>query len=88
MSYRWAVEWQQKNKLDGETAQWMARYFRHPRDPIYTGCSLALFATRQQAREWVWEYYGYIAKRPDLMAEPHGWKTPKIYKVRLELVKL
>lgn len=87
MSHLWAVEWRSDNWLDGRTRHWMAKYFQHKRDPVYTGYCPALFATRREARAWVKEFHGYIAKRPDLRAEPHGWKPPKIYKVKVELIK-
>jgi len=87
MKHKWAVEWQQANRLDGVTQHWMAKWFTH-RDDVYTGCYLALFDTRQEARAWVKEHYGYIANRPDLQIEPHGWKVPKVFKVRIELIKV
>jgi len=42
-----------------------------------------LFRTRQAAREWIKTKYGYIAERPDLQAEPHGWRMPKAVKVKI-----
>lgn len=88
MKHKWAVEWQQANRLDGVTQHWVAKDYRHPADPIYTGCYLALFNTRKEARAWVKEHYGYIAKRLDLQIEPHGWRVPKVFKVRIELIKV
>jgi hypothetical protein len=40
-----------------------------------------LFRTRQKAREYINEKYGYIRTRPDLRVEPHGWRIPTAIKV-------
>lgn len=65
----------QKNKMSG--------YHEHLiwdwRDP--NRMVPKLFKTRREAREWAKEKYGYISKRPDLRAEPHGWMPPKVTKV-------
>lgn len=37
---------------------------------------MLLFRTRSEAREWIEKEYGYLRTRPDLQAEPHGWKMP------------
>jgi hypothetical protein len=43
-----------------------------------------LFATRQAARSFADEKFGYIRNRPDLRDEPHGWRIPRAVKVRVE----
>ena len=63
---RWAVLWRSDSALDGPQA-----HFLFNRD-----CMPQLFRTRQATRAWVQEHWGYLAKRPDLLAEPHGWKMP------------
>ena len=73
----WAAEWHSVNNLDGEK-----RHF------IYNGlCSPALFRTRRECRVFIKDKYGYIASRPDLRAEPHGWRMPQAMKVKIELTK-
>ena len=39
-------------------------------------CIPKLFLTRRETREWIKEHYGYIANRPDLRRQPHGWRMP------------
>lgn len=69
----WAAEWYSVNRLDGET-----RYFlsEAPGPP-------SLFKTRAQCREWIKKHYGYIAHRPDLRAEPHGWRMPRAVRAKV-----
>jgi hypothetical protein len=39
-------------------------------------CLPALFPTREAARRFRDEQYGYIKHRADLRREPHGWRLP------------
>lgn len=41
------------------------------------------FATREKARAWIKEHYGYIRTRPDLKAAPFYWKTPKPVRIKI-----
>ena len=66
----WAAEWHSNNLLDGVS-----------RHIINEDCSPALFRTRKRCREFIKDRYGYIAERPDLRSEPHGWLTPQAVKV-------
>jgi len=68
----WAAEWHSKNRLDGER-----------RHIIYDNCLPALFRTRRECREFIKDTYGYIAERPDLQIEPHGWRVPHAIKVKI-----
>lgn len=69
----WAAEWHSKNLLDGEK-----------RHIINNGnCLPALFRTRQKCRDFIKDKYGYIADRPDLQKEPHGWRIPQAVKVKV-----
>lgn len=43
-----------------------------------------LFTTRQAAREYAQERYGYILTRKDLRSPPHNWQIPK--PIRVEVV--
>ena len=67
-----AAEWHSKNHLDGEK-----------RHILYDNLLPALFRTRQKCRDYIKEGYGYIADRPDLRAEPHGWRMPQAIKVKI-----
>lgn len=69
----WAAEWLSKNKTDG-TNQHL----------IYENCLPKLFKTRNACRAWIYDKYGYIAKRKDLRSEPHGWRVPRAVKVIVE----
>ena len=69
----WAAQWQSYNRLDGDVKHILSENYL----PM-------LFRTRKEAREYIREIYGYIAKRPDLQDEPHGWRMPRAIKVKLE----
>ena len=75
---RWAVEWYSKSRLDG-----VSRFF------VWDGGNPCLFRSRADARDFIRQKWGYIAQRPDLRAEPHGWRLPKAVRVfvRLERAK-
>lgn len=67
---RWALQWHSKNRLDGER-----------KHLIFEDGIPALFKTREAARMFASKKYGYIKARPDLRAEPHGWRFPQPVKV-------
>jgi hypothetical protein len=71
---RWGVQWYSVNRLDGIT-----------RRLIWGGGLPLLFRTRKDARDYVAERYGYIRHRPDLRAEPHGWRVPRAVRVEVTL---
>ena len=71
---RWGVLWRSENILEGRE-----RYIMWESE-----CPM-LFRTRVQARKWIHENYGYIAKRPDLKREPHGWRMPVPVRVEVRL---
>ena len=72
----WAAEWYSQDMLDGET-----------RHIIYEDCLPKLSRTRRECREFIQEKYGYIALRPDLRKEPHGWRMPRAIKVKVEVAE-
>ena len=74
---RWGIEWHSKNKLDGDKRQ-----------IIWSAGKPLFFITRQEAREYIKKEYGYFRDRPDLQAEPHGWKMPKAVKVEVIVRKI
>lgn len=71
----WAVEHHAINRLDGDR-RWLSG------QPNGTTRTL-LFATRDAARKHVEKTHGYLRNRPDLQAEPHGWRMPRVVKVRV-----
>ena len=66
MATLWAAQWHSKSRLDGEN-----RHF------LYENLLSKVFRTRKEARRWIKLTYGYITDRPDLKAEPHGWRMPQ-----------
>lgn len=71
---RWAGLWRSENRIDGKSEHLLC-----------SGCLPILFSSRRQAREHIDALYGYIRKRPDLKAEPHGWKMPIPVRVKIEI---
>lgn len=71
---RWGVLLRSDNRLDG---------YREHLDWEYQTGAAKTFLTRREARVYADTKFGYIRKREDLRAEPHGWKPPKVVKVRL-----
>ncbi len=76
MNIRWGVLFRSDCKLDGKREHLM-----------FENNLPALFVTRKQAREWITKNYGYIRTRPDLRAEPHGWKIPIPVRVKIEVIE-
>lgn len=70
----WAVQWHSRNRADGLDQHWM-----------WDGTGPLLFHTRRDARAFIKSNYGYIAERPDLREEPHGWQAPRAVKVSVIL---
>lgn len=71
---RWGILWRSENRVDGKREHMMWRD-GHP----------LIFKTRDGARAYIRGHYGYIANRPDLRVEPHGWKVPIPTRVRVIL---
>jgi hypothetical protein len=72
----WAILMRSENKLDG--------YRQHFDGTTNHPCRRRLFETRKEAREFIKQHYAYF-KRPDLRAEPHGWKMPLPVRVKVEV---
>lgn len=85
----WAVKWQSENLLDGKTQYlmggWGPQISGVPR--CFAGYTTMVFRTRQAARDFIREYYGYIRRRADLRCEPHGWKTPIPVRVTVQVLE-
>ena len=71
---KWGLLWRSENLLDGKC-----------RHLISEEGKILFFHTRQEARDYAYLKYGYIKKRPDLQAEPHGWDFPKVVKIKLSV---
>lgn len=79
----WAIKWRSDNRLDGKREVFIGR-FAGPDAPFHMkGYSTAVFENRESARDFIKSKYGYIAWRPDLRREPHGWRTPIAVKVEV-----
>ena len=67
----WGIQWRSDCRLDGRQ-----RYliWGHGATPL-------LFRTRRAAQKYIDACYGDIRSRPDLRAEPFGWKMPRPIKV-------
>jgi hypothetical protein len=77
----WCVEWHSVNKLDGDVRHlcW---------DNTTEHAFPHLFRTRAECRAHIEAQYGYVTDRPDLWAEPHGWRKPQAVPVLLRIEKL
>jgi hypothetical protein len=80
----WAIKCHSENRLDGKLEYFVGCYGIQPPAPLYvSGYKTALFKTRKDARKYIKAKYGYIASRPDLRREPHGWRMPIPVKVEV-----
>lgn len=73
---RWGLVWRSRNRLDGERTHII----------IMDDLQPALFKTRAAARRYAKQRFGYIAERPDLQAEPHGWRMPRAVRITVAAV--
>lgn len=71
----WAVLWRSDNSRHGKR-----EYL------IGENGNLPTFGTRQKCREYISQKYGYLRSRPDLKAEPHGWKMPIPVRVKTVII--
>jgi hypothetical protein len=77
----WAIKWRSENALDGKREYLIGRYAITHHDelpplPEREGYSSLVFKSRRAAAAAIKQHWGYIAKRPDLRREPHGWRVP------------
>lgn len=69
----WGLIWHAENKMDGVN-----------RHIIFDAVGKVKTArTRREIRDYAQERYGYIKRRPDLRAEPHGWRFPQPVRIRI-----
>lgn len=88
MTEGWAIKWRSDNALDGKREYLIGRYACGGAPPELEGYPKFLFRTRRAALAAIKEHYGYIAKRPDLRREPHGWRVPVPVRVRVEIFEI
>ena len=62
----WGALWRSKNSSEGVRTHLINN----------ESCLPALFVTQLEARKFIDEKFGYLRTRPDLRAEPHGWRMP------------
>jgi hypothetical protein len=72
---KWAVLWSGAS-ADGNP------YF------IFEESRPAEFRTRNEARQFITEQYGFIRRRPDLRRPPHSWRMPRAVKVRVTMEEM
>ena len=77
--HKWAIQKRSQCRLDG-----YREFLDH--EPI-RGLPI-VFRTRSQAREYLEERYASWRNRPDLKREPHGWKMPRVVKVKITVCEL
>ena len=80
---QWAIKWRSENRLDGKWEFLVGRNGIFPCPVHLAGYTKMVFSTRKEARAFARESWGYITHRPDLRAEPHGWKSPQVVKVKV-----
>jgi hypothetical protein len=68
---RWGALWRSRDRLDGVVEHL-----------IYRDDLPILFQTQREARDWISANYGYIRHRKDLLAEPRGWRVPRVVRVQ------
>lgn len=71
----WGIEWRNDSAFTGRRRQYLV--WEH---------DVRLYRTRQACREFIEERFGYIRKRPDLKAKPHGWRIPRAVRVEVRRV--
>lgn len=84
----WAVKWREESSLDGKREYLMGRFYGvdAPKAPCcLAGYTTMVFSTRDEARTFIKDVYGYLKDRPDLKAEPFGWKIPMPVKVTVKV---
>jgi hypothetical protein len=81
----WAVKTDETSLRDGRRVRLHLFWWNSPK--VEHGKVLLLFATRVQARAWIKEDRGYIAKRPDLRREPHCWRVGAPVRVTVKVTE-
>lgn len=80
----WGVVDTSDNQLDG-FVQKLIGGVRFGSPDHLSGYRIMVFKSRAAARAHIEKHYGYMRTRPDLKAEPHGWRMPKAMRVRVNV---
>ena len=85
----WGILWRSENRLDGAREQLLGSVakdgdFR----PAGKAQTTMTFRTKRDAAAYIKQQFGYIAERPDLRSEPHGWKMPQPIRVRITVERI
>lgn len=84
----WSIKWYRPAKPKEAVALLGPHLVAGHRVPdLLSGSRAALFRTRELARSFVKEHYGYIKHRPDLQRAPHWWKMPQVVKVKVTVTE-
>lgn len=79
----WGIKLTSQNLLDGYREEWAYQIIKGQFANLP-----ALFVSREAARAYAKEKYGYIAKRQDLRREPHGWFSARVCKVTMAISEI
>lgn len=79
VDHRWGIVKSSDNWLDG-AREWF--------DPAWqNGLNMVpmprMYVTRREAREACTRMRNDLKGRPDLQAQPHGWKMPRVCKIKV-----
>ncbi len=79
----WGIEWRSKSILDGERRSLLGRFSPGLEAPPHlAGYKTMAFETRKAAQAHIEQYYS-DCRRPDLRAEPHGWRMPRAVRINV-----
>lgn len=93
-SEAWGILWHSRNLLDGERKSLVGNVCaphgdgHSPIKPAGKAQTALTFRTKREAAAFIKQQFGYIAKRPDLRTEPHGWKMPRPVRVRITVEQI
>lgn len=89
----WGILWRSDNRLDGKQEHLVGHLNCRDGDgaPVKPAGEAQLtltFKTKREAQAFIRVRYGYIGQRPDLRAEPYGWKMPIPVRVRISVERI
>lgn len=88
MDCAWAIKWKYNSPLDGKKEYLLGRYYDDNIPCTFEGCPRLLFKTRQAARNFIKNKFGYIKNSEDLKKPPHCWRMPFPVKVEVIITEL
>jgi len=90
----WAILWRSESRLDGARENLIGTRLLGTvaQDGDYRPAgaeqTTMTFRTKREASAFIKAQFGYLSKRPDLRAEPHGWKMPMPVRVRITVEQI